>query len=76
VLELMEALSIPKGVYTSTLAVFSDTHGRVPDETHRHYGGSFGILVMPHHPSPSCCEHALFEQIHLRSTVHLALQHL
>ncbi|HZG65964.1 MAG TPA: NAD-dependent epimerase/dehydratase family protein, partial [Herpetosiphonaceae bacterium] len=38
VLELMEELAIPKGVYTSTLAVFSDTHGHVPDETYRHYG--------------------------------------
>ena len=38
VLELMEELAIPKGVYTSTLAVFSDTRGRVPDETYRHYG--------------------------------------
>ena len=38
VLELMQELAIPKGVYTSTLAVFSDTHGRVVDETYRHYG--------------------------------------
>lgn len=38
VLELMEQLAIPRGVYTSTLAVFSDTHGRVVDESYRHYG--------------------------------------
>ncbi len=38
VLELMRELAIPKGVYTSTLAVFSDTHGAVPDETYRHNG--------------------------------------
>lgn len=38
VLELMQQLAIPKGVYTSTLAVFSDTHGRVVDESYRHYG--------------------------------------
>jgi nucleoside-diphosphate-sugar epimerase len=38
VLELMEELAIPKGVYTSTLAVSSDTRGRVVDETYRHYG--------------------------------------
>ena len=38
VLELMRELEIPKGVYTSTLAVFSDTHGRVPDETYRDDG--------------------------------------
>ncbi len=38
VLELMRELGIPKGVYTSTLAVFSDTHGRVVDETYYHSG--------------------------------------
>lgn len=38
VLEAMRELGIPKGVYTSTLAVFSDTHGWVGDETYRHEG--------------------------------------
>lgn len=38
VLELMLELGIPKGVYTSTLAVFSDTGGRLVDETYRHDG--------------------------------------
>ncbi|MBI3975938.1 MAG: NAD-dependent epimerase/dehydratase family protein [Armatimonadetes bacterium] len=38
VLEVMRDLGIPKGVYTSTLAVFSDTGGRVVDETYRHDG--------------------------------------
>ena len=38
VLELMRDLGIPKGVYTSTLAVFSDTHGRVVDEHYRYDG--------------------------------------
>ena len=38
VLELMKELQIPKGVYTSTLAVNSDTQGRVVDETY-HYKG-------------------------------------
>lgn len=38
VLELMAELAIPKGVYTSTLAVNSDTHGRIVDETYRHRG--------------------------------------
>jgi len=38
VLELMAELEIPRGVYTSTLAVFSDTHGRVPDESYRFRG--------------------------------------
>ncbi|HXG67792.1 MAG TPA: NAD-dependent epimerase/dehydratase family protein [Blastocatellia bacterium] len=38
VLELMKELNIPKGVYTSTLAVFSDTRGRSPDESYRYDG--------------------------------------
>ena len=38
VLELMRELGSPKGVYTSTLAVFSDTQGKVVDETYRHKG--------------------------------------
>ncbi|MDH4067123.1 MAG: NAD-dependent epimerase/dehydratase family protein [Acidobacteriota bacterium] len=38
VLETMRELEIPKGVYTSTVAVFSDTKGEVPDETYRYDG--------------------------------------
>ena len=38
VLSLMKELGIPKGVYTSTLAVFSDTHGQLVDESYRHNG--------------------------------------
>lgn len=38
VLELMRDLEIPKGVYTSTLAVNSDTHGQLVDESY-HYSG-------------------------------------
>ncbi len=38
VLELMRELAIPKGVYTSSLAVFSDTRGRTVDETYRYAG--------------------------------------
>lgn len=38
VLELMAELGIPKGVYTSTLAVNSNTHGASPDETY-HFNG-------------------------------------
>jgi nucleoside-diphosphate-sugar epimerase len=41
VLESMRELGIPKGVYTSTLAVFSDTHGRLVDETYRYPGDTF-----------------------------------
>src|SRR5205807_2408035 len=35
VLTTMKELRIPRGVYTSTLAVFSDTHGQLVDETAR-----------------------------------------
>ena len=34
----MRTLEIPRGVYTSTVAVFSDTKGAVPDETYRYDG--------------------------------------
>jgi len=39
VLTTMGALGIARGVYTSTLAVFSDTKGAVPDE-HYYYDGA------------------------------------
>jgi nucleoside-diphosphate-sugar epimerase len=35
VCELMRELNIPKGVYSSTLAVFVDTHGQVVDEDYQ-----------------------------------------
>ena len=38
VLTTMRTLEIPRGVYTSTVAVFSDTRGAVPDETYRFDG--------------------------------------
>lgn len=38
VLETMRDLDIRKGVYTSTVAIFGDTHGQVPDETYRDDG--------------------------------------
>src|SRR5436309_3472127 len=38
VLSAMKELRVPKGVYTSTLAVFSDTHGQLVDETYGHRG--------------------------------------
>jgi len=41
VLEVMRKAGVPKGVYTSTLAVFSDTGGRMVDERYRHLGASF-----------------------------------
>lgn len=39
VLDLMQELEIPKGVYTSTCAVNSDTHGKVVDESY-HFTGT------------------------------------
>ena len=38
VLAAAQRADVPKVVYTSTLAVNSDTHGRVHDETYRHTG--------------------------------------
>lgn len=38
VLETMRDLAIPKGVYTSTVGVFSDTGGRLVDESYRRGG--------------------------------------
>jgi nucleoside-diphosphate-sugar epimerase len=38
VLRLVDELEIPRVVHTSTLAVFSDTHGRLVDETYRYDG--------------------------------------
>ncbi|NDJ77999.1 MAG: NAD-dependent epimerase/dehydratase family protein [Chloroflexi bacterium] len=40
VLEMMRELDVPKGVYTSTVGVFSNTHGQLVDETY-HYTGPF-----------------------------------
>lgn len=39
VLELMQELKIPKGVYTSTLTINSNTDGRIVDEDYRYTGG-------------------------------------
>ena len=38
VLKTMRSLEIPRGVYTSSVAVFSDTKGTLPDETYRYEG--------------------------------------
>jgi nucleoside-diphosphate-sugar epimerase len=38
VLELMKELGVPKGVYTSTLGINSDTHGQFVDETYQFSG--------------------------------------
>jgi nucleoside-diphosphate-sugar epimerase len=41
VLLMMKELGIPKGVYTSTLTVFSDTRGQMVDETYKYTDTSF-----------------------------------
>ncbi len=43
VLSLMQELGIPKGVYTSTLAVNSCTGGEIVDETHRFNGAHLSL---------------------------------
>lgn len=43
VLQLMRDLGIPKGVYTSTLAVNSDTHSQLVDETYRFEGRHLSV---------------------------------
>jgi nucleoside-diphosphate-sugar epimerase len=43
VLELMQELGVPKGVYTSTLAVNSDTGGRAVDETYQFDGQHLSV---------------------------------
>ena len=43
VLELMKELNIPKGVYTSTLAVNSDTHGVEADEDYHFTGKHISV---------------------------------
>ncbi len=43
VLEAVRAAGVPRVVYTSTLAVNSDTHGRVVDETYRFSGTHLSV---------------------------------
>lgn len=43
VLEAMKETGVPRGVYTSTLAVNSDTHGRLADESYRFDGEHLSI---------------------------------
>jgi len=38
VLDVMRELGVPRGVYTSSVAVFSDTRGAMPDERYRYDG--------------------------------------
>ena len=43
VIGLMRELKIPRGVYTSTLAVNSDTHGQLVDESYRFTGRHLSV---------------------------------
>ncbi|HUU35608.1 MAG TPA: NAD-dependent epimerase/dehydratase family protein [Vicinamibacterales bacterium] len=43
VLTVMRELGIPKGVYTSTIAIYSDTHGALVDETYRYDGPHLSV---------------------------------
>lgn len=43
VLELMKELKIPKGVYTSTCAINSDTHGQLRDESYHFTGKHISV---------------------------------
>lgn len=43
VLEAMRAAGVPKGVYTSSLAVNSDTRGAIVDETYRYDGPHLSV---------------------------------
>ncbi len=41
VLELMKELGVPRGIYTSSTTINSDTHGELVDETYRYAGPHF-----------------------------------
>lgn len=43
VFDAMRQLGIPRGVYTSTVAVFSDTHGQMVDESYRYDGPHLSV---------------------------------
>ncbi len=43
VLDVMRELGVPKGVYTSTIAINSDTHGTLVDETYRYDGPHLSV---------------------------------
>lgn len=56
VLEAMRELRVPKGVYTSTLAVNSDTRGRVVDETYRFTGQHVSLYDWSKHEAHKIAE--------------------
>ena len=52
----MRELRIPKGVYTSTLAVNSDTGGRVVDESYRFTGTHVSLYDWSKHEAHKIAE--------------------
>jgi nucleoside-diphosphate-sugar epimerase len=56
VLELMQELGIRKGVYTSTLAVNSDTHGALVDESFRFSGRHVSVYDWSKHEAHKIAE--------------------
>lgn len=65
VLELMRDLKIPKGVYTSTLAVNSDTRGQVPDETFRFTGRHVSVYDWSKHEAHKIADRFIAEGLPL-----------
>lgn len=59
VLETMRELRIPKGVYTSTLAVNSDTHGKVVDEAYQFNGRHLSIYDWSKHEAHKIAQHLI-----------------
>ena len=65
VLETMKELGIPRGVYTSTLAVNSDTGGRVVDESYRFNGRHVSLYDWTKHEAHKIALRAISEGLPL-----------
>ena len=65
VLETMRELRIPRGVYTSTLAVNSDTHGQVVDETYQFNGRHLSVYDWSKHEAHKIALRAIDEGLPL-----------
>lgn len=65
VLELMRELEVPRGVYTSTLAVNSDTRGQVVNEDHRFSGRHLSLYDWTKHEAHKLAERAIADGLPL-----------
>lgn len=65
VLELMQELAIPKGVYTSTLAVNSDTHGVEVDEDYHFTGQHLSVYDQTKADAHKLAEHFIAQGLPL-----------